>query len=146
MVSFPPTFPRRLFLFDQFLYLCLYRSISYSNDYLLDPGVSHQSRGARRTFHNLVDECHSNRCTKSCANIPGSPECFRKPCKCMTQFHRRGGKSALSLPPPGGPPAAARADAGWVKHLIYRCGIRSLKGLQQAASVHRCSSCVWFAS
>lgn len=140
IVPSPPTFPRCRLLFDQFLYLCLYRSISHSNDYLLDPLCHIKAQALPRTSRDLVDECHSNQCAKSRADIfPGSLECFRNPRQIYDPISPSSGKSASSLPPPSG-------GAGWVKRLIYRRRIRSLKVLQRAASVHRCSSSVWSAS
>lgn len=97
-LSFLPTFP--LFFFFFLITTCICACTAQFPIQMITFWTSHQSWRARKTFPNLVDECHSNQCTESCANIPGSLECFRNPYKFMTQFHcRRGNQPCRSRHP-----------------------------------------------
>lgn len=89
-LSFLPTSPPlSLFLFDHYLYLCLYRPI-FPFRWL--PSGPHIKADAHRelspTLSMSVTQINAQSITQ---NIPASLECFRNPYKFMTQFQRRRG-------------------------------------------------------
>lgn len=69
----------------------MYRSISYSNDYLLDRLRHIKADALRELSTALSMSVTAINAQKPCSDIPESLECFKNLDKFMTQFARRRG-------------------------------------------------------